>query len=271
MLGRALGRLPRPRLLRRVHLLWFYRTFARRKPRAALRYALRGRETSNFTYDIANREELAAFAAGALGRDESEVLRLFAEIEGDEPLLDALGASLRRQRDRNQRPMLGRRIVWYAAARIARPQIAVETGTHDGLGSAVIARALQRNEEEGDAGRLLTFDVDPATGWLIPAQVRSHVDRHIGDVRETLAAALVDLPVGMFVHDSVHTYEHELFELRTVMAAAAPGIVLISDNAHASRALADFAQEQNASFHFVPEIPVDHFYPGGGVGIAVVR
>jgi hypothetical protein len=55
------------------------------------------------------------------------------------------------------------------------------------------------------------------------------------------------------------------------MAAAVPGIVIISDNAHASHALADFAREQNASFQFAPEIPVDHFYPGGGVGIAVVR
>jgi predicted O-methyltransferase YrrM len=271
MLGRSFERLPRPRFLRRIHLVWFYRAFARKKPRAALRYALRGRETSNFTYDISNREELAALAAGTLSRDVSEVLQLFAEIEGDEPLLDALGASLRGRRDRNQRPMLGRRIVWYAAARVARPRIAVETGTHDGLGSSVIARALQRNEEEGDPGRLLTFDIDPETGWLIPAQVLSHVERHLGDVRETLAAAIAGRPVGLFVHDSRHTYEHELFELRTIMAAAVPGIVLISDNAHASHALADFAREQNASFQFAPEIPIDHFYPGGGVGIAVVR
>ena len=271
MLGRALGRLPRPRFARRVHLLWFYRTFARKKPRAALQYLIRGRETSNFTYDIANRGELAAFAAYALGCDESEVLRFFAEIEGDQPLLDALAASLRGRRDRYRRPMLGRRVVWYAVARIARPQIVVETGTHDGLGSAVIARALQRNQQEGGAGRLLTFDVDPETGWLIPAQVRSHVDQHIGDVRDTLAAAIADLPVGMFVHDSVHTYEHELFELRTIMAAAVPGIVLISDNAHASSALADFARGHSAVYHYVAEIPADHFYPGGGVGLAVVR
>jgi hypothetical protein len=268
-MGRALG-LSRWSAARRWYLLWFYRVFVRRKPLAALRYAVSGRETSNFTYDIANRDELAAFTARALGGLEADVVRLFAEIEGDHLFLDELEAGLRTRRDRNRRPMLGRRLVWYAATRITRPEIAVETGTHDGLGSAVIARALQRNGEEGRPGRLLTFDTDSGCGWLVPASLRPLVDVQVGDVRETLAAALAGLRVGLFVHDSLHTYEHELFELRTVMDVAAPGVVLISDNAHASQALADFAGARGAAYHYAPEVPVDHFYPGGGVGIAVV-
>lgn len=271
MLGRALGRLPRPRLLRRLHLLWFYRAFARRKPRAALRYALRGRETSNFTYHIANADELADFVAHGLSHDLGHVRALFDEIESDREFLAALGARLRGRRDRNRAPLIGRRIAWYAVARIIAPEIAVETGTHDGLGSSVLARALQRNAGDGRSGRLLTFDRDLSSGWLIPEELRPFVEQRAGDVRETLGPALRDLRVGLFVHDSLHTYEHELYELRTVVPRAADEVVLISDNAHASPALADFAREHGAEYHYAPEVPVGHFYPGGGVGLARVR
>jgi hypothetical protein len=268
---RRANAIPRPQVLRRLHLLWFYRQFVRRKPREALAYALRGRETSNFTYAISNADELAALVAVAFDCDLDDVRALFGELEADHAFHTALAARLRGRRDRNRDPLIGRRAAWYAIARIVGPEIVVETGTHDGLGSAVLARALERNAAEGRPGRLLTFDQDASSGWLIPDELRSLVELRPGDVRETLAPALAGLRVGLFVHDSLHTYAHELFELEVVASRAADELVLVSDNAHATSALADFAREQRADYHYAPEVPVGHFYPGGGVGLARLR
>lgn len=262
------GLVPPP--MRRLRVLWLYRSAIRTKPFESLRYLLRGRETTNFTYEIDNREELAAALGCALHRPAAEMLSLFDEINHDNELIDALTERLRRRRGRNSVPFLGRRAAWYAAVRTVRPAVAIETGTHDGLGAAVIARALQRNAAEGYPGRLLSFDIDRDSGWLIPDSVRDVVELRRGDIRDTLAEAVANLEIQFFLHDSLHTYDHELFELRTIAARAEQGAVLLSDNCHVTTALKDFAMERGVEFHYASEQPIDHFYPGAGLGVVVL-
>ena len=85
----------------------------------------------------------------------------------------------------------------------------METGTHLGLGSCIIAAALLRNGH----GRLTTIDVDADAGYLITEPWASVIDRRIGSSVDELAS-LRD--VGMFLHDSLHTYEYETSELAAV-------------------------------------------------------
>ena len=70
------------------------------------------------------------------------------------------------------------------------------------------------------------------------------MERHIGDARDTLPAALADRRVGVFVHDSLHTYDHERFELETALAHHDDAIVLISDNSHGVHALPDVCRRR---------------------------
>ena len=50
----------------------------------------------------------------------------------------------------------------------------------------------------------------------------------------------------MFIHDSLHTYEHERWELATAGAHLAADGVLISDNVHVTPALSECSAELGA-------------------------
>ena len=257
------------RVARRLRNLWRYRAAAVRRPLASARYLLKGREITNFTYEIANEDELAELVADALGLSRTDVEATLREVRSDEELLAGLRTRLATRADRAGEPLFGRRLGWYCVVRASRPRVVVETGSHDGLGTALLARALQRNADEGHPGVLLSFDLDPASGWLVPDELRVYVERHVGDARETLPAALTGRAVDVFVHDSLHTYEHERFELETALAHAARRLVLISDNAHVSPALLDVCRERGLRYLVFRERTLDHFYPGAGMGLGL--
>ena len=242
-----------------------------RSPTKAIRYLLFDREIDNFTYDITNRDELAAFLAGVLDRDVGLMRHYIDELDTDRELRKAIeGAPAWRPRRRGTMPY-GRRLGWYAVVRATKPRLAVETGVHDGLGSAVILRALARNADEGSEGVLLSFDIRNDVAWLVPPWLRSRYELRISDALATLGEAVAERRVDFFVHDSDHRYEHETGEFEAVLRLASPGAVLISDNAHAGTAFRDFCARRGFAYSFCREIPDHPFYPGAGIGIAVVR
>jgi hypothetical protein len=250
-------------------MLWIYRRAALRKPTEALRYLVAGRELTNFTYEIENVGELVDVLVEALDEPRPRIEAWLAEVTGDGPFLAELGAGLRTRPDRQSRPLFGRRLGWYCSLRSAKPVLSVESGSHDGLGTALLLRALERNAAEGAEGTLLTVDIDPGSGWLVPGAERTRLERHIGDAREVLPAVLSGRRVGVFIHDSLHTYDHERFELELAADHADERFVLISDNAHASTALADVCRERGLRYHQFAERPVGHFYPGAAMGVGV--
>src|SRR5207249_3333385 len=129
-----------------------------RIPPGAIPYVLWDPEHENFTYDLANWDELTDVMAAALDIDRSAAERWAREARED-PVLARVGG--RRQ---HRRARYGRRIGWYVAVRALRPSLVVETGVHEGLGSALLLRALQRNAPDGADGRLLSVDIDPKAG-----------------------------------------------------------------------------------------------------------
>jgi predicted O-methyltransferase YrrM len=251
----------------RLALVARHASAAARSPGAAARYLLRGRELTNLTYDLENASEIAGVLAEALRTTPQTVLGFVRELEDDDELRHALRGALDGQAARERDPVYGKRFVPYAIARITRPKLVVETGTADGLGTAVLATALRRNAQEGFPGRLLSLDIDPASGWLCraaagPAEIR------IGDTRDTLAAA-VGPEIGLFVHDSLKTFAHETFELETVLGVAGPDCVLYTDDAAATGALPELCRRRGLRYWSVRERPRDHFWPGNALGIAV--
>ncbi len=259
------------RPLPQIRVLRSYGVSPLTAPRLFLRFAFLNRETSNFTYDISNEDELVAFVANSLGESSDHIGAFLSEIAHDTGFTQSLTARLTTHRGTNPRPLFGRRLGWYAFVRAAKPRLVVETGTADGLGTALLARALQRNEAEGRGGRLISFDIDPAAGWLLTDELRQTARIIIGDAAECMAGELGGERVDLFIHDSLHTYEHEKRELEIALEHAAPTIVLISDNAHTTTALRDVATLAGGRYSFFRERPVGHFYPGAGIGLAIVR
>ena len=233
--------------------------------REHLRYVLTDPELDNYSYDLANDDEMGAWLEDVFGvADGPAAIR---EARGDAALRQRVDAACARRRwSIKQHPGLGRRLGWYAVVRQLKPRRVIETGTHDGLGSLVLLAALERNAAEGADGRLVSLDLDPHTGWMVGSDPR--FERVIGSTRETLPQALAE-PADLFLHDSDHRYEHEYFELDAAARAGVP--VLLSDHSQESTALADVCREHGGRYSFVPEVPRDHFYPGAGIGAGLMN
>lgn len=260
-----------PRHLRRAR--WLRKLGAVRRARASLRqhlaYVLLDPEPDNFTYELANEDELADWvsAVASIDRDRAEVL--LAEPRRDPELEGRLrAATAAHPLWSKRRPPFGKRLGWYALARELAPTLIVETGVHDGLGTLLLLRALERNAAEGGPteGRLISFDVNPAAGWLVGAghpRWELRVEPALGALPALLAHSP---PLGLFIHDSLHTYANEHGELTAAAAHLNPAGVLLSDNAHATSALRDVCAEHGLTYHEFRERPAGHFYPGGALG-----
>jgi Methyltransferase domain len=238
-------------------------------PLLAAKYLLLDPEMDNFTYDLANEHELVHFLAQTLRTDRLQIEDYVAEISNDPELNRLLRKRLRGRWDRKHKPHFGRRIGWYAIARTLKPSVIVETGIHDGFGSILLLRALARNASEGHDGRLISFDINPQTGWLVSERLRGRWQPVYEATFDALESTIEDLEIGMIIHDSEHTYECEQFELETAASHAASTIALVSDNAHATTALRDVAAKLGIEYHFFQERPLRHFYPGAGIGLAI--
>jgi predicted O-methyltransferase YrrM len=139
-------------------------------------------------------------------------------------------------------------LLQYAAVRAFQPQVVVETGVANGVSSAYILLALQTNGE----GTLYSIGLDdpaylPAgkpLGWVVPQELRSKWKLLVGDSRAILPRLLDDLGcTDVFIHDSLHTYEHMFWEFRQAYPHLRSGGLLVSDDARWNLAFPEFARE----------------------------
>lgn len=258
VLKSVIKRTPVYRGIQKARVIHRYRLY--RQPRTAAEYLLVDPELSNFTYDIANRDELAMFVAEVSGCDANTAHDYIVELDADQEFSAALAEILASHPHQKRPAMYGRRLGWYAIVRALKPRLVFETGTSNGLGAAVLGRAIQRN----GVGRAITFDIKDWTGWLIPEGLP--VERVIGDAAVMLPETVARCgSPDLFVHDSDHSYAHELREFESLYK---PGMLCLTDNAHATTALADFARSRGLAFTYWRERPLAHWYPGSGIGAA---
>lgn len=229
-------------------------------------WLVHSRETTNFTYDLdpLNRDQLCWFVSAVSGAEVGQVRSWIQELLDDEKVTQQLTRRMASNPRRGicpKEPHWARRLGWYALVRATQPDHVVETGTQLGLGSCAIAAALVQNGH----GRLTTIDTDPEAGYLIEEPLASVVDRRIASSVEVLKE-LRD--VDMFLHDSLHTYQYEASELAAVAPNLSPAAIVLSDNAHDSSALSDWAERTGRHYLFFKEQPLDHWWPGDGIGAA---
>jgi hypothetical protein len=226
------------------------------------RFVLTSPEPDNYTYEIANEAELARWVAVVLGCELSAAEGFVLEPRADVALAARLAeATAGRWLWSKRLPPFGKRVGWYAVVRGLRPRLVIEVGAHDGLGSLLLLRALERNEQEGFPGRLVSFDVNPSAGWLVGADSRWQL--RIQSSNEGMAPVVGDGdPLDLFVYDGWHTFEAEYADLEIAADHLSPGGVLLSDDAQVTGALRRLCQQRGLEYNEFQELPVGHFYPG---------
>jgi predicted O-methyltransferase YrrM len=225
----------------------------------------RSKEHHNYTYDLTPRnvEHLAWWVSFVTETPVLECSRWISEALSDEFLMthvQRLTTASRRSGLADPQVRIARRAGWYAIVRAMRPAHVIETGTDKGLGSVVLAAALLRNE----FGHLTTVDINPDAGYLVAGPYSEVTTCVTGDSIELLSH--FDGDVGVFIHDSDHSAEHEYRELEAVKSKLAPSARILSDNSHATDSLVRWAMREDRRFLFFQERPAAHWYPGAGIG-----
>ena len=143
-------------------------------------------------------------------------------------------------------------LLQYAAIRAFAPEILVETGVASGVSSSYLLLALHKNGR----GKLYSIELGDERylppgkppGWVVPEALKPRWDLRIGDSRELLPKLLQELgAVDIFIHDSLHTYEHMLWEYRAAYPFIKPAGLLISDDAAWNPAFPEFCAEVHAA------------------------
>lgn len=120
----------------------------------------------------------------------------------------------------------------WCSVRHLRPTVVIETGVARGVTSWIILEALRRN----DHGHLWSVDL-PRLAWAfdagddVPRDLRQRWTFLRGSSKRLLAGVVEEAPpVGLFIHDSLHTDENVRFELETVWPALVDGGFVIVDD-----------------------------------------
>ena len=143
-------------------------------------------------------------------------------------------------------------LLQYIAIRAFQPETVVETGVANGVSSAYILLALQKNKRGALHSIGLTdpqyLPVGKPPGWIVPESLRSRWNLLMGDSRGLLPSLLEKLgTIDVFIHDSLHTYDHMLWEYRTAFPFLRPGGLLFSDDASWNSAFPEFCLEVAAN------------------------
>ncbi len=238
------------------------------------KWLIESKETSNFTYDLEekNQRYLASMIADILSLPFSEVLDLFREIQENVELEKHVADATAKSEwafTADKEVRLGRRIAWYAIARAKKPKIIIETGVDKGLGSCVLAAALKKNTQEGHAGHYYGLDINPKAGFLLSGDYARYGSILYGDAIESIKsfAGVVDL----YINDSDHSAEYEALEYRAMANKLSERAIIVGDNAHASDKLLEFSLAQDRHFVFFQDKPLEHWYTGTGMGISFKR
>jgi len=136
----------------------------------------------------------------------------------------------------------------YLIVRVTQPDIVVETGVSSGASSAYILQAMHDNKK----GRLYSIDLPPdnlpegkSSGGVVPQYLRNRWSLHLGDSKELLEPMLNKIGnIDCFLHDSLHTYEHMMWEFRTAWPYLNLQGLFLSHDVGANDAFMDFMKEK---------------------------
>ncbi len=235
----------------------------------AARYVLLSPEVGDFTYDLANEDELLDLLADTLEQPRAELAAYAEETRSDALLTASLSRRRHLRLDVKRRIELGRNIGSYIVVRAVKPRLVVETGIKHGVGSLALLVALERNAAEGRDGRLMSFDVAPGSGWLVPVQLHHRWEVVLAPTEQALEEKLTGREVDVFVHDTPPDEHRERLEYEATLRHTGSRLVLLGNNGDNTLVLPTVAAERGMRYRHFAERPANHWYLGPGMGIAV--
>ena len=164
----------------------------------------------------------------------------------------------------------GERMLLYLVVRQYKPDIVVETGVAHGASSAFMLFAMHENAK----GHLYSIDLPPRqvpariavtekgcihtmedgqkhligddyhVGDRVPGNLRDRWSLVLGDAKHELPKLLEEMgKVSIFLHDSLHTYEHMMFEYETAWPYLDTGGLLLSHDVLWNEAFLKFSKK----------------------------
>ncbi len=224
-------------------------------------------EFTNYNYDITttNKKYMASFISFVTGVTAKEASILIEELEADQELykyIEGRILNINRGREISTPFYYGRRLAWYALIRILSPEVVVETGTDKGLGTLIMARALQKNGK----GKIITIDLDPYSGALLDLSKWTNIEILRGDA-VTMLSSLKKIDV--FIHDSNHDPDYEFAEFCAIETSIDEKSIVLSDNSHISDSLYRWSERHDRRFLFFKEESLNHWHSGDGIGVSL--
>jgi hypothetical protein len=161
-------------------------------------------------------------------------------------------------------------LITYLLIRKVKPKAVVETGVSHGVSSSFILSALHENgyghlysidkpaydhRLKGTTEESKIFHLDDGLdytvkdgfvpGDYVPEFLRKRWTLILGDAKKELPPLLKKIrDVTIFMHDSLHTYEHMLFEYQTAWPFIEKKGFLLSHDITWNRAFGDFAEKK---------------------------
>jgi hypothetical protein len=181
------------------------------------------------------------FISSLLGAEKEDILRYYQESRG---LPSAL---------------------LYVTTRIVKPEVIVETGVEYGRSTWSILQALETNGKgnlwsiELGGGRKIPQRARPSlpdeeVGKLVPQNLKKRWHLILGDAKNELPPLLQRLKeIDIFLHDSLHTEEHMMFEYQTAWSFLKEGGLLLSDDI--SFSFREFASKVGRPYYLTGNIP----------------
>jgi predicted O-methyltransferase YrrM len=142
-------------------------------------------------------------------------------------------------------------VLQYALVRAMKPEVILETGVASGVSTAYILLALRTNGRGAlqsiELGDTAYLPPGRPPGWIVPDWLKDRWEMHIGDSRALLAPLAQKLaPLDIFIHDSLHTYDHMMFEFEKVFPFLRTSGILIADDALWNPAFPEFVSKVRA-------------------------
>jgi len=140
----------------------------------------------------------------------------------------------------------------YLLVRIIKPDSILETGVASGASSAYLLKALYDNNK----GKLYSIDLPPKnlpldkkSGWVVPECLQDRWNLHLGDAKELLKPVVQEIGnIDCFIHDSLHIYDHMLWEYNTIWEYLRESGLFLSHDVGASMAFFDFMAQKRVSW-----------------------
>lgn len=268
------------RILKRVWFLNFIRRvwnaskYFNRKYVQIIKWGFSSREDTNYTYDLTpeNVTYLAQTIAAITKISYAKILEYINEALSDDELKNAILNAIKNSDEKkfsDREVRFGRRLGWYAFVRAIKPEVVVETGVDKGLGSILLCSALLKNEEEGFNGYYFGTDINPKAGYYLTGKYKNLGEILYGDSIDSLSG--FQGKIDLFINDSDHSSEYEYGEYQTIKPLIDENTIILGDNAHCTDKLSLFSLENKRNFIFFQEQPLNHWYPGAGIGISWIN